>query len=104
MVDARHDFEVGRVEMLLPGARNGEHDVTADEFGPVKVIAIGGRQQPSSVPRLVEDLVSVLHTSYARPIEGSRRGDQPLLFCAHFHPVVEPTDHQGAHGNHLNRG
>jgi hypothetical protein len=42
VVDPRYNLDIAGVESLLPLVRQGYHDVTANEFRPMHVVAGGG--------------------------------------------------------------
>ena len=54
IVDARFDFNIAGIEANLPGMRRGNHNVAADEFAPVHVIAKCGGEQTECDSRVRE--------------------------------------------------
>ena len=69
-VDPRHRVDPALVEPHLPRVRHRQHDVAADELGPVEPVAVGGGEQPGAVAPLLVDAVRALEHGDARPVGG----------------------------------
>src|ERR1700693_2498279 len=60
LVDARGNFDVASIDPNVPGVGRGDHQISADEFAPVHVVAKSGGEQAGSITSLAEEPISLL--------------------------------------------
>src|SRR5450759_106674 len=79
LVHPRPGRDPARVEADLPGVRERQADLSADQLGPVEAVAVGRREKAGPVAALTEDPVGTLERGDAGPV---RRVQACLLYTS----------------------
>ena len=100
-VDPRRDRDVARRKAFLPRARRRDHDVAADQFAPMHVIAERRRQQAEAIAALAEQPIRLLEHRNAGPLQVTGIGGDRRPLHHHLQPVVEAAHHDRADRAHV---
>src|ERR1035437_454209 len=71
VLEALFDFDIRIIKLHCPGIGNGQDNITADQFGPVQVMPVGGCQQACPVATRFVNRRGLLDGGNAGPMDNT---------------------------------